>query len=217
MTQGGNAASRRAGATPADDAALVARLLAGDEPAFASLVDELHGSLVRLALVFVRDPSVAEEVAQETWTAVLTGLRRFEGRSSLKRWIFHILTNLAKTRGIREGRSVPFSAFDTDAENEPAVDPARFKATGKWGAPPRAWDDETPERLLARRESMQLLERSIAALPPAQRVVVVLRDIEGLEPDEVCTILGLTESNQRVLLHRGRSKLRAALEEHIGR
>jgi RNA polymerase sigma-70 factor (ECF subfamily) len=216
MSKPGAPARGRDPSAPPDDAALVARLLAGDERAFASLVDGLHGSLVRIARVFVRDEAVAQEVAQETWRAVLEGLPTFEGRSSLKTWIVRILTNRAKTRGAREARFVPFSALDFDAEHEPAVDPARFKPNGMWAAArPRLSDEETPERLLGRSETMLALERAIEELPPVQRAVIVLRDVEGINAAEVCNILELTETNQRVLLHRARSKVRAALEQHM--
>jgi RNA polymerase sigma-70 factor (ECF subfamily) len=212
---GAAAASSREAVASMDDATLVSRLLAGDEQAFAGLVDGLHGSLVRIARIFVRDDAVAEEVAQETWRAVLEGLPSFERRSSLKTWILRILANRAKTRGAREARSVPMSALESQDEPEPAVDPSRFKPTGMWDAPPPAWDDDTPERLLGRREAMQALQRAIEALPPAQRAVIVLRDVEGVDAAEVCNILELTETNQRVLLHRARSKVRAALEPYM--
>lgn len=215
MSEQGAVASSRDSAAPMDDATLVPRLLAGDEQAFASLVDGLHGSLVRIARIFVRDDSVAEEVAQETWRAVLEGLATFERRSSLKTWILRILTNQAKTRGVREARSVPMSALEPPDEPEPAVDPGRFKPTGMWEAPPPAWHDETPERILGRREAMLALGRAIDTLPPAQRAVIVLRDVEGVDAAEVCNILQLTETNQRVLLHRARSKVRAALEPYM--
>lgn len=199
---------------PQDDAALVQRLLAGDEQAFVSLVDGLHGSLLRIARVFVRNDAVAQEVVQETWKAVLEGLATFEGRSSLKTWILRILTNRAKTRGIREARSVPFSALDLDAEHEPAVDPSRFKPSGMWGVPPQA-SDEDPEAVLGRREILRAVERAIDELPPAQRAVILLRDVEGVDSAEVCNILEVSETNQRVLLHRARSKVRAAVERYL--
>lgn len=199
---------------PQDDAALVQRLLAGDEQAFVSLVDTLHGSLLRIARVFVREDAVAQEVVQETWKAVLEGLATFEGRSSLKTWILRILTNRAKTRGVREARSVPFSALDLETEHEPAVDPSRFKPTGMWGMPPPA-SDEDPEAVLGRREILRAVERAIDELPPAQRAVILLRDVEGVDAAEVCNILEVSETNQRVLLHRARSKVRAAVERYL--
>lgn len=193
---------------------LVARLLAGDEEAFASLVDLHHGALLRLALVFVPKSAVAEEVVQETWLAVLAGLGSFEGRSSLKTWIFRILMNRAKSIAIREGRMVPFSCFDApDQEPDRAVDPSRFRSGGGWSAPPERWDDNTPEKILISREAVRQLEEAIRRLPPGQRAVVTLRDIEGHDASEVCNILAISETNQRVLLHRARSKLRGMLEE----
>lgn len=203
------------GAAP-EDAALVERLLAGDEATFTDLVERYHGRLLRLALVFVSDRASAEEVVQDTWLAVLTGLPSFEGRSGLKTWIFSILSNRAKTRGRRDKRSVPFSALIAPgADDEPAVDPSRFASGGGWSAPPEPWDDDTPERLLVRAETRGLIDAAIAALPPAQRAVVTLRDVEGVDSSEVCNILEISDTNQRVLLHRGRAKIRAALEGHL--
>ncbi len=200
-----------------EDLALVRRLLAGDEAAFASLVNRYHGRLLRLAMNFVSDRSAAEEVVQDSWLGVMSGLQTFEGRSALKTWIFRILINRAKTRGVREARSIPFSALENpEREREPAVDPARFQPNGMWADPPRRWDDETPERLLMRQEARRCLEDEMAKLPPNQRAVLTLRDIEGLPSDEVCNILDISETNQRVLLHRARSKIRLALEECLG-
>lgn len=202
------------GAFP-EDLELVRRLLGGHEESFVALLGNYHGPLIRLALAFVGDRAVAEEVVQETWLAVLNGLRSFQGRSSLKTWIFAILTNKAKTRGWRERRTVPFSSLtDADAGEQPAVDPARFTARGMWATPPDRWGDDTPENLLLRQEARAQIEEAIAELPPSQRAVVTLRDVEGLDSAEVCNILDLSETNQRVLLHRGRSKLRAVLESY---
>ena len=202
----------------ADDLLLVQQLLDRNEAAFESLVERYHGALIRLAIVFVGDQAVAEEVVQETWIGVLNGLPSFEGRSSLKTWIFSILTNKAKTRGVRERRSIPFSALaDPDAADDAAVDPARFASNGSWATAPVRWDDRTPERLLLSRESRVHLEAALADLPPNQRAVVTLRDIEELDPAEVCNVLDISETNQRVLLHRGRSRLRAALERYLAR
>ncbi|OFW15422.1 MAG: hypothetical protein A3F70_04985 [Acidobacteria bacterium RIFCSPLOWO2_12_FULL_67_14] len=199
-----------------DDAALVERLLAGDEAAFSGLVTQYHGRLLRLALLFVSDRASAEEVVQDTWLAVLTGLRSFEGRSGLKTWIFSILTNRAKTRGQRDKRSVPFSALSHDpGEGDRAVSPSRFTEAGSWSAPPEQWDADTPERLLLRRETRALIDRTIAGLPPGQRAVVTLRDVEGLDSTEACNILEISETNQRVLLHRARARIRTALEQHV--
>jgi RNA polymerase sigma-70 factor (ECF subfamily) len=201
----------------AEDLALVQRLLAGDGAAFASLVDCYHARLLRLAMTFVSDRSAAEEVVQDTWLGVINGLAAFEGRSALKTWIFRILTNRAKTRGVREAHSMPFSSLgNPNNEDEPAVDPSRFLPNGMWADPPRRWDDETPEKLLIRQDAMRRIEEELAKLPPNQRAVLTLRDVEGLDSDEVCSILEISETNQRVLLHRARSKIRHALEEYLG-
>jgi RNA polymerase sigma-70 factor (ECF subfamily) len=206
---------------PAADAPVMAALRAGDEAAFADLVDRYHGRLVRLATVYVHNRAVAEEVAQEAWLGVLRGLDRFEGRSSLKVWVFSILTNCARSRARREGRTLPFSSFAGAAEEdgaEPAVEPERFRAAdpgrGHWVSVPDNWDEVPEQRLLAA-ETLALVERAIAALPPTQRAVITLRDVEGCASDEVCAVLGLSEGNQRVLLHRARSRVRRALEAHL--
>ncbi len=154
---------------------------------------------------------------QETWLAVFTGLERFEGRSSLKTWLFRILTNKAKTRGQREGRTVPFSTFAADGDEEDAaVDVDRFlgpdhRYSGHWAAPPRG----VPEERLLAAEARGGIEAAIEALPPNQRAVITLRDVEGLSAEEACNVLGLSETNQRVLLHRARSKVRAAFEQYL--
>ncbi len=196
--------------TPADDRRLVAALLAGDERAFRELVDLYHAALVRTARGYVRDLAVAEEVAQETWLAVLTGLERFEGRSSLKTWIFRILTNRALTRATRERRSTPFSAIPSDGT---AVDPDRFTA-GAWSEPPQPWSDMPSELLLAAETRERLLE-AIDSLPDAQRLVITLRDIEGFDAAETCDLLQISDGNQRVLLHRARSRVRELLEPYL--
>jgi len=197
------------------DAALVDALRSGDERAFARLVDSHHSSLLRVARLYVRDRAVAEEVVQETWLAVLEGIDRFEARSSLKTWIYRILTNRAKTRAQREHRQLPFSALVDDGE--PEVDDARFrpiddpKFPQQWAAPPRAWPHE---RILAR-ETVEQIREAVAQLPEAQQVIVGLRDIDGWSSDEVCEALEITAGNQRVLLHRARSRLRNALEDYF--
>lgn len=209
-------AGARVGACP-EDLALVKQLLSGDEAAFASLVQRCHGRLIRLALVFVADRAVAEEVVQETWLVVLNGLRSFEGRSALKTWIFSILTNKARTRAGRERRSVPFSALTTRRpDDEPAVDRARFTSRGMWAVPPERWEEDTPEQLLLRDETRTMITNAIARLPQHQRAVVTLRDVEGLDSAEVCHILQINGTNQRVLLHRARSTLRSAMEKYLG-
>ena len=197
----------------------VAALRRQDEAAFAALVEAHHASLVRVAKLYVRDHAVAEEVAQETWLAVMQGIDRFEGRSSLKTWIFRILTNTAKTRAEREGRTVPFSAVAELDEEGAAVEPERFfgsghRWAGHWASAPSDWRELPEDRLLSR-ETMAEVERAIAGLPATQRAVLVLRDVDGLSAAEACQLLGLTEGNQRVLLHRARSKVRAALERYL--
>lgn len=202
---------------PTDDKALLARMRAGEGDAFDTLVRRHHGRLVRLARMFVSTDASAEEVVQDTWLAVLDQLDTFEERASLLTWISRILVNRAKTRGVREARTLPFSAMaDLDAETqESVVDPERFNEKGKWSAPPARWEDETPERLVGNQEAMALLDDELRQLPERQRVVVVLRDTLGWTAEEVCNVLELNETNQRVLLHRARSRLRARLEEHF--
>jgi len=203
-----------------EDLELVRALRAGDERVFAQLVDRYQSSLVRLAATFVGSRAVAEEVAQDTWLGVIKGIDRFEGRSTLKTWIFRILTNTAKTRAQREGRSIPFSALSADDSSEPSVDPDRFLDqshptwAGHWNAYPRSWD-EIPDNKLVSKETRELIERTIEDLPDGQRLVVRLRDVEGFTSEEVCDVLGISDGNQRVLLHRARSKIRAALESYL--
>jgi len=201
-----------------DDRRTVALLLAGDETAFEELVERYHGSLLRLAMTYVRPRSAAEEVVQDTWLGVLRGLPAFEGRSSLRTWIYRILVNQARTRGVRESRSLPFSSLAGDGE--PAVDPDRFLPpghaayAGHWAAAPRAWGD-LPEEVLLAAETRSEVQRAIDELPPSQREVITLRDVEGWSSAEVREALDLSEANQRVLLHRARAKVRARLEEYL--
>jgi RNA polymerase sigma-70 factor (ECF subfamily) len=199
------------------DHELVERLREGDESAFAELINMYGATMLRVAQMYVRDRATAEEVVQETWLAVLNGIDRFEERSSLKTWLFRILTNRAKTRGARDGRMIPFSSLaGAGEEDEPSVDPDRFlgpdsPTPGAWAAPPRAWPQE---RLLAL-ETLAVIRMAIAELPEAQREVIRLRDLEGWSPMEVADALEITDGNQRVLLHRARSKVRAALERYL--
>jgi RNA polymerase sigma-70 factor, ECF subfamily len=200
------------------EAELLHALRAGDEDAFRALVREYQPSLVRVARIYVPTQAAAEEVAQETWLGVLNGLSRFEGRSSLRTWIFRILTNIAKTRAIREGRTLPFSALlDPGSVPEAAVDADRFldpdhpRWPGHWTARPQAW----PEEALLATETRGRIAEAIEALPATQRAVISLRDIEGWSSEEVRNALDLSETNQRVLLHRARSKVRAALESYL--
>ena len=197
----------------------MAALRAGDEQAFMRLVELYGPSMLRLARMFVRSQAVAEEVVQEAWLGVLRGIDRFEGRSSLRTWIFRIVANTAKTRGEREGRSVPFSAFAGEEDDGPAVAPDRFRGAGDlypggWKSFPEPWDDVPEQRLLSQ-ETRDVVDRTIAALPGGQRAVITLRDVVGCSSEEVCNVLELSETNQRVLLHRARSKVRGALEKYL--
>jgi RNA polymerase sigma-70 factor, ECF subfamily len=206
---------------PAEEHELLEALRRGEEAAFARLVTTLHGSMLRLAMVHVRDRAIAEDVVQEAWLGVLQQLDRFEGRSSLKTWVLRIVSNRAKTRAVRERRTVPLSGLLGDLRDgdELGVEPDRFlpagdRWAGHWASPPRSWRDVPEERLLSH-ETMTEVERAIDGLPPAQRAVLVVRDVEGLTAAEACELLGLTEGNQRVLLHRGRSRVRAHLERYL--
>jgi RNA polymerase sigma-70 factor (ECF subfamily) len=174
--------------------------------------------MLAVARTYVKTRAVAEEVVQDAWIGVLKGLDRFEGRSSLKTWILRIVVNTAMTRGAREARSVPFSTLAPEGE-EPAVEPERFRDSddafpGHWRAYPGDWSALPHERLLGR-ETLDLITRAIDQLPPAQRTVITLRDVQGCTAEEVCEALDVTDANQRVLLHRARSRVRAALEEHF--
>jgi RNA polymerase sigma-70 factor (ECF subfamily) len=205
-----------------DDEQLVAALRRGDEQAFASLVRQWGPSLMRVALQHVPSRAVAEEVVQETWVGVLNGLDRFEGRSSFRRWVFQILLNTAHTRGARERRTLPFAALRRWWEGGTAEwpeDPRRFQGAlgerpGWWADPPVRW--QAPEQQLESEETRRVMLEAIAALPARQREIITLRDIEGWSPEEVCDALDISEGNQRVLLHRARSKVRQALERHLG-
>lgn len=193
------------------DAETQQRILAGDEAAFVALVKALHPLLLRLAGSIVRSSAIAEEVVQDTWLAVLQGLPAFAGRSSLKTWVVRILYNRARTRAVREARSLPFSSLTVD---ESAAALEDFASHGGWLAPPLAWHEHaTPERALADAQTRALVEDAIAKLPEAQRIVIELRDIAQLESAEVCQMLDLSEANQRVLLHRARHRVRAALAD----
>ena len=206
-------------ATASDEAQLVAALQARDEAAYLDLVRAYYPSLLRVAQIYVPSRAVAEEVIQETWLGVLRGIDHFEHRSTLKTWVFSILTNVARTRATREGRHIPFSALDRPGRvPEAAVDADRFLAPddpqwpGGWVAPPARW---SPDDRLVAKETREVVASAIERLPPNQRAVISLRDVEGWGADEVCNVLGLSESNQRVLLHRARSKVRAELERYF--
>ena len=206
-------------APPPGQAAIVEALKHGDERTFSDLVSEYSPSMLRVARMYVSSRAVAEEVVQEAWLGVISGISRFEGRASLKTWIFRILTNIAKTRGEREGRSVPFSSVGgREGDGEVAVDPDRFLDAGRWAghwtSAPSRWS-ELPEEQLVGGETVGVVEAAIAALPDVQRTVITLRDIEGWSSEEVRNALDLSETNQRVILHRARSKVRAALEGYL--
>lgn len=201
---------------------LLVALRRGDEQAFTALVDRHGASMLRLARVYVRDRAVAEEVVQEAWLGVLRGMERFEGRSSLRTWLHRIVANLAKTRAVREARSVPFSALaGADAEEEgPSVPPERFRGpddrwAGHWATPPEQWG--RPEHELLSAETRARIMAAIDALPAMQRRVITLRDVEGWSAVEVCNVLELSETHQRVLLHRARTKVRQALDDYLTR
>jgi len=189
------------------DGELLARLRTGDEEAFILLVGRYHGSLMRLARAYVPSDAVAEEAVQETWMGVVRGVDKFEGRSSFKTWLFRILVNRARSAGTREHRNLPL----TDAG--PAVNPSRFDSAGAWAQPLESWAD-ADDRLVAATWS-ECLSDALSDLPPRQREIVILRDVEGLTSGDVCDALDITEGNQRVLLHRGRSRLRSMLESEL--
>ena len=204
-----------------EDARIVDALRAGDEAAFTMLVQDWSPAMLRVARIYVPTRAIAEEVVQDTWIAVLRGIDRFEGRSSLRTWVFRILTNTSKTRGERERRTVPLSALDDPVRvPEPAVSPDRFldadhpNFPGHWASPPASWSDQPEEKLLGA-ETRAVIDAAIARLPPAQRAVISLRDVQGWDSEDVGNVLGVSETNQRVLLHRARAKVRQALEEYL--
>jgi RNA polymerase sigma-70 factor (ECF subfamily) len=202
----------------AAEAALVERLRAGDEAAFEALVARHYATMLAVAQTYVQGRAVAEEVVQEAWLGVINGLDRFEGRSSLKTWIVSILVNQAKTRGAREARSIPFASLAPEG-GEPAVDPDRFRGSeesypGHWRAFPGDWG-RSAAVAVQDRETLRVVMGAIADLPAAQQTVIRMRDVEGYSAEEVCAALDVSEGNQRVLLHRARSRVRAALEGHF--
>lgn len=201
-----------------DDQRIIAGLRAGNEAVFIELVDRFNGSLVRVAMRYVPSRAVAEEVVQDTWIGVIEGIDRFEGRSTVKTWLYKILIYRARARGERERRTMPFSSLAAD-ESAPSVPTERFRGSdalwaGHWATPPRRWDGDAEDRLLAG-EARDVIEAVIAELPETQRDVIVMRDMSQLSSAEVCDVLGVTEANQRVLLHRARSRVRAALETYL--
>jgi RNA polymerase sigma-70 factor, ECF subfamily len=207
--------------TYSDDTMLVPALRGGEEAAFEWLLDRYDSSLRRVAMSYVQSRAVADEVVQDTWMGVVNGIDRFEGRSSLKTWVYRILTNVARARGVREHRSVPFAAAGGALEDsaEPALDPERFRPVGSdyaghWMSYPLAWEHE-PESRLEASETVAVVRDAMRQLPPAQQEVMTLRDVEGWTSSETCDALNISETNQRVLLHRARSKVRRALEQYF--
>jgi RNA polymerase sigma-70 factor (ECF subfamily) len=204
-----------------DDVSLVAALRAGDESAFSFLVETYHARMLRVARAYISDTAVAEEIVQETWLRVLRSIGRFEARSTLKTWIFRILVNTALNWASRERRSIALSRIGGDDEgDQPAVEPNRFRPAdatlwpGHWNSLPASWEGVPEARLLAH-ETLESVKASIEALPASQRAVVTMRDVEGWSAEEVCNAMQISESNQRVLLHRGRSRVRRALERYL--
>ena len=205
------------------ESALLAALRSGDEDAFCALVDEYGAIMHRVALTFVRSRALADDVVQEAWVGAIRGLDQFEGRSALKTWLLRIVANIARTHAVREARSVPFSSLEltheAGSESEPALPTDRFQGAdqqhpGRWVSFPTPWSAD-PEGAVLSAETRNLIANTIAGLPDGQRIVITLRDVEGWESAEVCSVLELSETNQRVLLHRARAKVRAVLEQHL--
>ncbi|MGH7729788.1 MAG: RNA polymerase sigma factor [Candidatus Eiseniibacteriota bacterium] len=197
------------------DEALLARLRAGDDAAFAILVDDLHGRLVALATTFTSSPALAEDIVQETWLAVIRGLRAFEGRSLLRTWIFSILVRRARTIAGREARrGVPAAVHEGQNGDLVEWEPGRGRV-GLWEETPVPWALEDPAAIHEGREALEVVRATLAELPVAQRQVVLLRDVEDVPARDVCNILDLSETNQRVLLHRGRARIRRALDRYV--
>jgi RNA polymerase sigma-70 factor (ECF subfamily) len=218
-------ASRKPELTQADavaneEIALLERLRQGEEGAFEELVMRHHSALIRMAMGYVADREVAEEVVQDTWMAVIEGLGRFERRSSLRTWVFGIMIHKAKDRGVREKRHTTFSSFESvDDDSNETVDPSRFHQSGEWAGhwafPPQPWEDQTPEKLLASQQAVDAMNRAIEALPRALKDVLILRDVEGVDAKEACEILKITATNLYVRLHRARERVRQAVESYL--
>lgn len=192
-------------------------LKAGDEAAFRALIERYHGPIMRLVMAYVRDRGVAEDVVQETWLTCLRSLDRFEGRSSLKTWIFGIAINVARSRRRKEARILPFASLwhrDDSDKRRPTVDASRFGSDGLWASRPSSWTS-LPESKVLGNETLQRVKEAIDVLPPKQREVITLRDVAGLSADEVCGLLSISAENQRVRLHRARASVRKMLEEYL--
>ena len=212
--------SKQSAVVASGELALLTRLRQGDEGAFDELVTRHHSALIRMARGYVADREVAEEVVQDTWMAVIEGLDRFEGRSSLRSWVFGIMIHKAKDRGVREKRHTTFSTLESIIDNgDEAVDPSWFHQSGEWAGhwafPPQPWDDQTPEKLLASQQAVTAMHRAIEALPLTLKDVSILRDVEGVDAKEVCAILKITETNLYVRLHRARERVRQAVETYL--
>ena len=210
----------KVGGMTKSDSQLVLELANGSERAFERLVEQHHGALIRMAMKYVATREAAEEVAQDTWIAVIDGIRRFEGRSSLQSWIFAILIHKAKDRGVRDSTQVTFSDWESyDDDGDEAVDPARFHVSGElaghWALPPQPWNEQTPERLLASKQAFAALNKAIEQLPRGLREVLMLKDVEGLESPEICQRLGITDTNLYVRLHRARERVRESVENSM--
>lgn len=220
MVAGRKPELRQSAAVVLEEVALLARLRQGDEGAFDELVTRHHSALIRMAMGYVADREVAEEVVQDTWMAVIEGLDRFQGRSSLRTWIFGIMIHKAKDRGVREKRHTNFSSFESlDEESDDMIDPSRFHQSGEWvghwAFPPQPWDDQTPEKLLASQQAVNAMNKAIEALPQTSKDVLILRDVEGVEAKEACDILKISETNLYVRLHRARERVRQAVETYL--
>jgi RNA polymerase sigma-70 factor (ECF subfamily) len=220
MVAGRKPELRQSAAVVHEEVVLLARLRQGDEGAFDELVTRHHSALIRMAMGYVADREVAEEVVQDTWMAVIEGLDRFQGRSSLRTWIFGIMIHKAKDRGVREKRHTNFSSFESlDEESDDMIDPSRFHQTGEWAGhwafPPQPWDDQTPEKLLASQQAVNAMNKAIEALPQTLKDVLILRDVEGVEAKEACDILKISETNLYVRLHRARERVRQAVETYL--
>lgn len=220
MVAGRKPELRQSAAVVHEEVALLARLRQGDEGAFDELVTRHHSALIRMAMGYVADREVAEEVVQDTWMAVIEGLDRFQGRSSLRTWIFGIMIHKAKDRGVREKRHTNFSSFESlDEESDDMIDPSRFHQSGEWAGhwafPPQPWDDQTPEKLLASQQAVNAMNKAIEALPQTLKEVLIIRDVEGVEAKEACDILEISETNLYVRLHRARERVRQAVETYL--
>jgi RNA polymerase sigma-70 factor, ECF subfamily len=214
----GDSSAPSAGGLPPDDV-VVAGLRGGDEATFALVVDAWSAGMLRAARAYVSGDDTAQDVVQDAWLAIIRGIDRFEARSSLRTWVYRILINIAKTRGVKDRRTVPLSSLaPTDEDTGPTVDPSRFRGPddpypGHWKVFPAAWP--SAESDLLSREALAAIQDAVAALPARQRIVITLRDVEGYDSDEVCTLLDITAANQRVLLHRARAAVRLRLEDYF--